>query len=211
MKSTCLVLILAPIWAWPPRPDCGPHGGFSFLSPPPPLQHFMKQLSYFTSCILPTTALPRSANLACHYENSSERLARQHLAGEWPLCRWTCGYAEHRCALCLKESEKLDEWLLAGDCRAGFSAWQQKFPTSGVIMTHGPDHRWDVHVMVLEWFVFSQEEREHRRLNPIFDAHCNTSSHKSKQEQETVSAQPSKSPISCNADKLSGIFSKRQI
>lgn len=37
---------------------------------PPPPMHFMKQLSYFTSCLLSQTTLPLSTNLSCHYENS---------------------------------------------------------------------------------------------------------------------------------------------
>lgn len=102
-------------------------GASPFLSPPPPLQRFMKQLSYFTSCLLPTTALPRSANLACRYKNSSKRL---HLAGEWPLCGWPCTLN----TVFLKKKPD-GGWVVAYTAARAFSLWQQKFPTSGVIGT----------------------------------------------------------------------------
>lgn len=58
---------------------------------PPPLLHFMKQLSYFTSCLLPTTTLPLSTNLSCHYENSAPLLLCTPASGNWmaPLWTWT--------------------------------------------------------------------------------------------------------------------------
>lgn len=87
-----------------------------------PSLHFMKQLSYFTSCLLSTTTLRLSTNLTCRYEN---RPAAALHASIWqqngPSVDQDVG------AVCLKacvlgNGRRFDEWLLAGDCWHRFEA-----------------------------------------------------------------------------------------
>ncbi len=59
---------------------------------PPPQVHFMKQLSYFTSCLLlPTTTLPLSTNLSCHYENTAPLQLCTPASGDRMAPLWTRG------------------------------------------------------------------------------------------------------------------------
>ena len=54
---------------------------------------FMKQLSYFTSCLLSTTILHLPTNLSCHYENSARLQLGTPASGGRKAPLWTPGWA----------------------------------------------------------------------------------------------------------------------